>query len=283
MGTAPNGWQTPKTDWQAADAPGPSDFNRIEGNSNAIETGDRTVDQTQTPTGHVGTLRQLLDWFANRIKAILGTANWYDAPPITLQATKSHTEAGAAHGATSQAVAGKIMVRDAYGRVKVASPAVADDVARLDTVTVHTERKDNPHVVTAVQIGAANILTEILKVDGAGSGLDADLLDGKHASAFALIASGSYTGDGTTDRLITVGFGPKMVYAVGDNEVYGLGLGMAGTPFGAGMYTSSSDKRVAKQSGNQSIPYLVSNGFTVSAQTNSLNFEGITYYWVAVG
>ena len=31
----------------------------------------------------------------------------------------------------------------------------------------------------------AALLTDILTVDGAGSGLDADLLDGQHASAFA--------------------------------------------------------------------------------------------------
>jgi hypothetical protein len=154
MGTAPNGWQTPKTDWQAADAPGPSDFNRIEGNSSAMELGQRTIDPTQTPIGHVGTLRQFLDWIANRIKAILGTTNWYDAPPITLQATKSHTEANAAHGATSQAVAGKIMMRDAYGRAKVAAPSASDDVARKDTVTNHANRTDNPHSVTATQVGA---------------------------------------------------------------------------------------------------------------------------------
>lgn len=177
MGTAPNGWQTPKTDWQAADAPGPSDFNRIEGNSSAMELGQRTIDPTQTPTGHVGTLRQLLDWIANRIKAITGETNWYDAPPTTLTATKSHIDAAAphsghatttaltahtsaaaphsghetpsgaqtkvdahaagtnVHGATSAATANRIMMRDSSGRAKVAAPSVADDIARLDTVS----------------------------------------------------------------------------------------------------------------------------------------------------
>lgn len=97
MGTAPNGWQTPKTDWQAADAPGPSDFNRIEGNSSAMELGQRTIDPSQAPTGVAGHLRNFLDWFANRIKAILGTTNWYDAPPTTLTAAKSHIDAAAPH------------------------------------------------------------------------------------------------------------------------------------------------------------------------------------------
>ena len=38
---------------------------------------------------------------------------------------------------------------------------------------------------------AADVLTKVKTVDGAGSGLDADLLDGNHASAFATSAQGS--------------------------------------------------------------------------------------------
>lgn len=93
MSTPPNGWQAPKTNWQAADVPLPADFSRIEGNANAIEAGNRTVDQTQAPGSHVGTLRQFLDWLVNRIKAITGTANWYDVPPTTLTATKAYMDA----------------------------------------------------------------------------------------------------------------------------------------------------------------------------------------------
>lgn len=135
MSTAPSGFQTPKNNWQPADVVQASDLNRIEGNINAIEQGARTLDQAQAPSGNEGSLRQILSWLANRIRAILGTTNWFDAPPITLQSTKAHTEAGAAHGATSQAVAAKIIARDAYGRAKVAAPSAADDIARLDSVT----------------------------------------------------------------------------------------------------------------------------------------------------
>lgn len=84
MSTAPTGWQTPKTNWTSADVPLLYDFNRIEGNINAIESGSRTIDPTQAPTGNAGTLRQLLDWFANRVRAITGKTNWYDAPDVTL-------------------------------------------------------------------------------------------------------------------------------------------------------------------------------------------------------
>lgn len=97
MSTSPNGWQDPKMNWQPPDPVGVSDFNRIEGNVNAIEQGSRTLDPAQAPTGNVGTLRQILDWFANRIKAITGKANWYDAPDTTLAAAKSHFDAQAPH------------------------------------------------------------------------------------------------------------------------------------------------------------------------------------------
>jgi hypothetical protein len=78
-------WQTPKTDWQVGDVPSTADFNRIEGNTQAIETGNRTVDQAQAPASNTGNLQQLLNWFANRINAIIGKGNWYDAPVKSLE------------------------------------------------------------------------------------------------------------------------------------------------------------------------------------------------------
>jgi Collagen triple helix repeat (20 copies) len=43
----------------------------------------------------------------------------------------------------------------------------------------------------------AQILTALAPVDGAGSGLDADLLDGQNSTAFALLASPAFTGNPT--------------------------------------------------------------------------------------
>mgnify|MGYP000856854040 CR=1 FL=1 len=149
-GTAPTGWQNPKTSYTADDALTPDQFERIEGNIYAIEQGERTIDPSQAPTGVVGHLRNFLDWFANRIRAILGTTNWHDAPPTTLQAAKNHIDAaaphsghattaaltahanatGAVHGATTAATANTLALRDAGGRLKAAAPVEADDVAR---------------------------------------------------------------------------------------------------------------------------------------------------------
>ena len=98
MSTAPQGWQNPKTNWQAADVVNPSDFNRIEGNIQAIESGSRTLAPSQAPSGNSGPLRQVLDWFANRIRAITGASNWYDTPPATLtgllSALNTHKSSG---------------------------------------------------------------------------------------------------------------------------------------------------------------------------------------------
>jgi len=46
----------------------------------------------------------------------------------------------------------------------------------------HISDHDNPHNVTAFQLGANNLLTEIKKVDGDGSGLNADKVDGFETS-----------------------------------------------------------------------------------------------------
>lgn len=113
MSTTPQGWQNPRTNWQAADIVHPNDFNRIEGNIQAVELGSRTVDQSLAPSGNSGTLRQFLSWFANRIKAILGTTNWWDAPPTTLAATKQHMGAGgAAHAVVTTEEAGFMSAED---------------------------------------------------------------------------------------------------------------------------------------------------------------------------
>ncbi|WDU82261.1 hypothetical protein [Caloramator sp. Dgby_cultured_2] len=97
MGTAPNGYNTPKTNWAAGNIPAASDFNRIEGNIYAVEEGNRTIDPAQVPASNQGSLRQLLDWFANRIKAITGKTNWYDTPSKTLEDLNTHINTAAPH------------------------------------------------------------------------------------------------------------------------------------------------------------------------------------------
>lgn len=62
-------------------------------------------------------------------------------------------------------------------------------VVRLDTRNLIPARFIDSADV-ADQITAADLLAKLLTVDGAGSGLDADLLDGQSAAAFAAAGSG---------------------------------------------------------------------------------------------
>lgn len=151
MSTEPGGWSEPKTNWAKEDVPLHPDFNRIEGNISAVETGERTIDPAQAPTGNAGALRQFLDWFANRLKAITGAANWYDPPAITLAGVmaKLHETTGHKHtgtagdgpkiglsGLDSTATtsgggteAGRLALTDLNGRVGAAR--VADNVLEI--------------------------------------------------------------------------------------------------------------------------------------------------------
>lgn len=60
-----------------------------------------TVSQTTAPTGNTGTISQILGYLANRIKAITGKTNWYDAPSKTLEDVNAHVAKNAidAHAA----------------------------------------------------------------------------------------------------------------------------------------------------------------------------------------
>ena len=50
---------------------------------------------------------------------------------------------------------------------------------------------------------AAQVLAKLVTVDGASSGLDADLLDGAHASAFALLSGATFSGIVTAPNFVS--------------------------------------------------------------------------------
>lgn len=300
MSTAPTGWQNPKADWQAANAPLPADLNRIEGNAAATETGERTIDTSQAPSGNVGSLRQLLDWFANRLKAITGTTNWYDTPPTTLSAAKTHIDAAAphsghetpsgaqakvdahasqsaphsghatttalnahtgatsAHSATSAATANRIMMRDASGRVKVAAPSAADDVARKDTVdAVVNASTGHKHT------GATN---DAPKIDPA-AGLTWLPLR---------VISGSYVGDDTYSRVISVGAAAKLVIIIASESGYGGDMAVLNNTNGIVHGTNWHD--------NWTTMRIDGNSFIVGVNdkgNSHMNKSGVTHYWFA--
>jgi hypothetical protein len=57
--------------------------------------------------------------------------------------------------------------------------------------------------VTSAALTDAQIFAKITAQDGPGSGLDADLLDGNHASAFALLSGATFTGTVTAPNFVS--------------------------------------------------------------------------------
>ena len=104
-------------------------------NMDAIDTAlTPTADPAQVPTGNgPGKLVQWVSWLANRIKAITGKTNWYDAPDTTLAAAKTHIDAAAPHTGHE-------------------TPAGAQ--AKVDA---HAALTNNPHAVTKAQVGLGNV------------------------------------------------------------------------------------------------------------------------------
>lgn len=85
------------------------------------------------------------------------------------------------HGATSEATANKIAIRDSAGRLQVASPSVAKDAANKEYVDsktsgdagevqanldTHVNNKSNPHAVSLGQLGVTATASELNKLDG---------------------------------------------------------------------------------------------------------------------
>jgi len=117
--------------------------------------GNRTPDQSQAPASPgTGTLTQLISWLANRIKTITGKTNWWDEPPTTLQAAKTHMDATSGiHGATSSATANRLIIRDNNGQASVADPTSSSHIATKgyvdSTVNNHANATSGVHGATS--------------------------------------------------------------------------------------------------------------------------------------
>lgn len=57
--------------------------------------------------------------------------------------------------------------------------------------------------VTSAALTDAQIFAKVTAQDGAGSGLDADLLDGSHASSFALLSGATFSGTVTAPNFVS--------------------------------------------------------------------------------
>jgi hypothetical protein len=133
------------------------------------------IEALQTALGDTGTLVILKAIIAAKGDLVVGTAN--DTPAV-LTVGANDTILMADSGATE----GLKWVASATPSTQAIGDAAA--VGTADTFT----RGDHKHAMPS----AADILTAVKTVDGAASGLDADLLDGSDSAAFLkLVAGGS--------------------------------------------------------------------------------------------
>ena len=106
-----------------------------------------------------------------------------------------------------------VQVSDVGVTVQAHDADIVSDAAYVHTDNNYTTAEKSK--LAGVEAGAtadqtaAQILTAVKTVDGAASGLDADLLDGLHASSFlqgnqTITLSGDATGSGTTSIVVTV-------------------------------------------------------------------------------
>lgn len=117
--------------------------------------------------------------------------------------------------------------------------------------------------LTPKQIGqiftAANVLTRLLTVDGAGSGLDADLLDGRQGAEFALLAGANFNGTISAPSLGAQSLGAgRAVLVTGD-----------ATHVGYLSFQDAAGREVA-YIGNQGLP----NSSTLYSNPTGHNFMG---------
>ena len=89
-------------------------------------------------------------------------SNW-----TALDTMEGHPALTTAHGATSTPTANRIMMWDAANRAKVAAPAAADDIARLDTVNVVRYVSANNQNVSYTLVLADD--ARIINMDSAGA------------------------------------------------------------------------------------------------------------------
>lgn len=91
----------------------------------------------------------------------------------------------------------------------------------------------------------------------------------------ARIASGTYTGNDTSNRLITVGFRPRHVTIIGGANLFNIILPAAGS--GMWHFSGSGATAGLSYSGGEA------NGFRVGSSHGGANTSGIDYFWVAHG
>lgn len=183
-----------------------------------------TIDHSQSPVSNQGNLEELLGRLANRIRMAMGSEDWKDDPAVSLADVQAVLDGLAI-------VVKKInnTSPDANGNfaIEAGTGITVSQGQNKVTITATGETTPGPHAsshasdgadpispaligaATAADIDAhkgdasahhtrytdAEAVAAIKAADGSGSGIDADMLDGKHGSAYANASHGHGASD----------------------------------------------------------------------------------------
>jgi len=128
--------------------------------------GEKTVDQSESPSSNTGFLTNVLSWFGNMIKKITGETNWFDTPATTLKAAKTHIDANAPHSGHINAInniqGGNITLK-AGANVAISQNTATKEVTIATSGTIAPSSHASSHAIggadriTPAMIGAASI------------------------------------------------------------------------------------------------------------------------------
>lgn len=202
-----------------------------------------TADPTQTPTSNgPGKLVQWVSWIVNRIKAITGKANWYEAPATTLEAAKAHMDATAPHSGhvlasdvVASPVANKVLRLNADAKLPT---SITGDAATVGGIAPtgfapasHVGSAGSAHAVATTSAAGFLSAADKAKLDTVTSGAE---VNQNAFSSVKAVASDGTTSRGQADAdaktdLLTLKEGANVSLAVDSaNDVITIGINTTG-------------------------------------------------------
>jgi len=211
-----------------------ADYTATNGTSIVLTTGATAVDEMHVIAFKAFTSADMVS--KSNGGTFLGNVDFSNGADVTGNITVTGTVDGrdvASDGTKLDGIESGATADQTGAEIKTAYEANTNTNAFTDTD--HTKLDGIEAGATADQ-SASEILTAIKTVDGSGSGLDADKLDGNHASAFltgnqTITLSGDLSGSGTT----------SISAQIGSNKVGATELNVSGNGTSGQALTSDGD------------------------------------------
>lgn len=163
------------------------------------ETGKVPAAQLPVMDGHAHTNKAILD------KITAGTKVSYDLDDFGDMKKTTYDVNGNGIVDNTEKVNGHTVESDVPAGAKFTDTTYAVATQTTDGLLGATDKTKLDGIVGTRVMTAAEILTEIKTVDGPGSGLNADLLDGKDATEFALSSHGTHVTYGAATTALASG------------------------------------------------------------------------------